>query len=83
MESIAKTNFWKSFKFYAMVATLLGKEYFIVLNKKFVNPRSIVSIAMLSIFYLQFGYSVYFINGDFKLTMKALYPMGLVFQVNF
>lgn len=81
MESIAKTNFWKSFKFYAMVSTLLGKEYFIDPNMNFVNRRCIVSIIMLSVFYLQFVYSIYFVYGDFALTMKAMYPLGVVFQV--
>lgn len=81
MESIAKANFWKSFMYYAKVATLLGKEYFVDPNIKFVNRRSIVSIFMLTFFYFQFGYSIYFVNGDFELTMKAMYPLGVVFQV--
>lgn len=82
MESLAKDNFWKSFKFYTVVAKIFGMEYFVKDNFPFFNRRSFLPIALQIVFFLELSYTLhYFVDADFNLLMKTIFPVGLVGQV--
>lgn len=82
MESTAKTNFWKSFKYYTVVAKILGMEYFVKENYQFFNRRSFIPIFLQISFYFQVVYTINRLGDDFDAIMKTLFAVGIVFQVS-
>lgn len=81
MESVAITNFWRSFKYYLLIAKFFGLERLQKENVKFYNRLSMIPINLIVIFFSQLLYTLFCVNGDFLLIMKALYPLGIGVQV--
>lgn len=82
MESVAIKNFWQSFKYHLVIAKFVGLERLQKENMKFYNRLSMIPINLLALFFCQLIYTLVILNGDFVLTMKALYPLGIGVQVN-
>lgn len=82
MEAEAKSNFWKSLKYYALISKLLGMQSFLKEDFKFINRISLLTIIVIIMFFFQIAYSMYVIDGNFYLLMQSMFPLGIGLQVS-
>lgn len=82
MEAEAKSNFWKSLKYYALISKLLGMQSFLKEDFKFINRISLLTIIVIIMFFFQIAYSIYVIDGNFYLLMQSMFPLGIGLQVS-
>lgn len=77
----AEVNFWKSLKYYSSLGKLLGMQSFLKKDFKYINRISLITIGVIIMFYFQFAYTLYVIDGTFILIMQAMFPLGIGLQV--
>lgn len=82
MEAEAKSNFWKSLKYYSVIGKLIGMRSFLKKDFVFINRVSMITISVIIMFYFQFAYTLYMIDGNFTLLMQAMFPLGIGLQVS-
>lgn len=82
MEAEAKSNFWKSLKYYNLIGKFMGMRSFLKEDFQFINRISLITIIVIIIFYFQFAYSIYVINGNLSLICQAMFPLGIGVQVS-
>lgn len=82
MEAEAISNFWNSLKYYTAIGKFNGMRSFLKEDFQFVNRVSLMTITVIVMFWFQFAYSLYVIDGNFYLMMQAMFPLGIGLQVS-